>query len=284
MSHELPHNSTQVTPEGCTIDEFTVHSPSMGREIKVAVVLPPEYKDQPEKQYPILYTLHGSGAPYDSFSKMGPLRAALKDKPMIVTCFDGDSDSMYLDSPYPQKAGRDPKDTTPVRSLFTTFFLNEFIPAIDKLYRVNPAQRMLTGFSMGGYGAFHYMLAKPGEFASVSSMSGWFDSWLTLDPESQKWLTPLLGPFAQFNNRYADADLYAQFKKQVAAGVKFPPIYLTCGTEDHLIQGNRKMNAFLFEKGIAHEYRESPGIHNWAFWKGASAGIIDFHWRALRPQ
>jgi S-formylglutathione hydrolase FrmB len=283
---ETPIITTEVSPEGCTIDTFSVHSPSMGREIKAVVVLPPGYKDHPEKSYPILYTLHGSGAPYDTFSKMIPLREALKDKPMIVTCFDGDSDSMYIDSPVPLKAGRDPKDTTPVKSLFTTFFLNEFIPAIDKQYRVNPAQRMLTGFSMGGFGAFHYMLVKPGEFASISSLSGWFgfDSANSLSPESKKWLEPQFGPYLENKEAYSVFNLFARIKKEVADGVKFPPVLLRCGTEDRLLEGNRDMHAFLDKQGIACEYKESPGKHDWPYWKGVSADVIDFHWRSLQKK
>jgi S-formylglutathione hydrolase FrmB len=280
---DTPLIATEVSPEGCAIDKFSVHSPSMGREIKAIVVLPPEYKDHPEKQYPILYTLHGSSAPYDTFSKMIPLREALKDKPMIVTCFDGDSDSMYIDSPVPLKAGRDPKDTTPVKSLFTTFFLNEFIPAIDKQYRVNPAQRMLTGFSMGGYGAFHYMLTKPGAFVSVSSLSGWFES-DSLSDESKKWLEPLFGPYRENKGFYSTFDVFARIKKEAADGVKFPPLLLRCGTEDDLLEGNRTMHAFLDKQGIACEYKESPGKHNWAYWKGVSADVIDFHWRSLQKK
>jgi S-formylglutathione hydrolase FrmB len=66
---------------------------------------------------------------------------------------------------------------TPVKSLFTTFVFNECIPTIEKQYRINTSQRMLTGFSMGGFGAIHYMLTKPDQFVSVSSLSGWFPSY-----------------------------------------------------------------------------------------------------------
>ena len=94
---------SEASGEGCTIDSFSIFSKSMEREIRVVVILPPEYKTNPGKKYPILYTLHGGGAPYDTYSKMSPLRNALKTKPMIVTCFDGDRGSWFVDSPYLQK-------------------------------------------------------------------------------------------------------------------------------------------------------------------------------------
>ena len=270
---------TEISLEGCPIHRFTVHSPAMGRDIKAVVVVPQEYEFNPDKSYPILYTFHGMLAPHDTFSAMVPLRQALVEKPMIVTCLDADSASMYIDSPLLQIAGRDPKDTTRVKSLFTTFFLHEFIPAIDKAYRVNPAQRMLTGFSMGGFGAFHYMLAAPGQFIAVSSLSGWFESWISLSPHIQPTIEGLLGPYAENQVQYAAHDSTSRIKAQAAAGMKFPPLYLTCGTEDFLLKQSRDMHALLTQLDIAHEYHETRGAHDWPFWRDASPGIIDFHWR-----
>jgi len=274
--------STEISPKGCSIHRFTVHSPAMGRDIQSVVILPPEYDSQPEKRYPILYTFHGHAAPHDTFAAMDPLRRALVDKPMIVTCLDADAASFYIDSPLPQKAGRVAGDTTLVKSLFTTFFLHEFIPAIDAAYRVNPAQRMLTGFSMGGFGAFHYMLAAPGQFAAVSSLSGWFESANSILPHVMPMLEGLLGPISECRDKLDELDPFVRIEKQRAAGIKFPPFLLTCGTEDFLLQQNRNMHDFLDKLSIAHEYLETPGAHDWPYWRDISPAIIDFHWRACR--
>jgi S-formylglutathione hydrolase FrmB len=273
--------TTTVSPEGCILDKFEVHSPSMGREIKAVVVLPPEYKDHPEKKYPVLHTFHGAEAPYDTFSAMVPLRQALAGKPMIVTCFDADAWSAYLDSPFPLKRGREPEKEMLVKSLFTTFFFEEFIPHIDRHYRVDDAKRMLTGFSMGGFGAFHYLLTKPERFVSVSSLSGWFESWRSLPDDRRLWVESLIGPYEGNEGLYAALDLYGGIKRQKNNGVKFPPLYLHCGTEDFLLEANRTMSAFLKEQGIDCEYLETPGDHTWPFWRDASVGVIDFHWRTL---
>jgi len=274
--------SSLVSPEGCAIEKFRVQSPAMGREIKAVAVLPPEYKDHPEKRYPILYAFHGGGAPYDCFSEMAPLRQALKDKPMIVACMDGDALSWYIDAPVPLLAGRDPKDATRVKSLFTTFFLNEFIPCLDRHYRVNAKQRMLTGFSMGGFAALHFMLAQPGEFVSVSSLSGAFFRLDPPDGESEGWLSRILGPYKEHPERYLAIDLFTRIKSQAANGPKFPPIYLTCGKQDGLVESNRAMVKFLKEQGIACQYVAKEGKHDWPFWRDASPDIINFHWRSLQ--
>ena len=57
-------------------------------------------------------------------------------------------------------------------------------------------------------------------------------------------------------------------KKLKEEGKKVPPIYLTCGTEDFLIEQNREFRDFLTNEGIFFTYEESKGIHDWKFWNG----------------
>jgi len=279
---------SDVSGEGCTLEKFSIFSKSMDREIKVIVILPPEYKANPGKKYPILYTLHGASAPYGTFSEMGPLRKALKSKPMIITCLDGDKGSWYLDSANLQKdySNEEKKKGAPklppVKSLFTTFFFDEFIPCLDKYYRVNPAQRMITGFSMGGFGAFHYMLLKPKMFASISSLSGAFFSLSEENEGARRWMTPLLGSFSQNREKYEATDLFKRITKCAEAKEKLPPIFLHCGTEDGLLAANKKMNSYLEKSGYNCKYLESPGKHDWKFWVGAIEGVLDFHWKTLQ--
>jgi S-formylglutathione hydrolase FrmB len=267
-------------PDGCTIEKFTILSPSMGREIKAVAVLPPGYAEHPERKYPVLYAFHGYDAPYTVWSDMSPLRQALQEKPMVVVSFDADRGSWYLDSPELQTGYLRPPATNaaPAKSLFTTFFFDEFIPAVDQRYRINSRQRMLTGFSMGGFGALHYLLTKPDQFVSVSSLSGAFTSFDGPEwPRREKMLRPLLGTFQENRERYRVFDLYARLQ----VNQPLPPLYLHCGTEDSLLAENRTLHEFLQKQGIACEYLETPGAHNWKFWKEASAGVINFHWKCL---
>jgi len=263
---ENPAKETTVE-NGCTIERYGIFSASMKKEVKIVVVLPPAYAQEPAQRFPILHALHGKGAPYAIWSEMSPLRKALVEHPMIVTCFDGDESSWYLDAP--EKPD----------SQFTTFFFEEFIPFLDTHYRVDPTRRGLTGFSMGGFGAFHYTLTKPSMFASVSSLSGAFRPMDGNDPKVKKWFTPLLGPFSENKKRYETIDLYERLRQTVKVGTPLPPVYLHCGTEDFLLEANRMMRDALKEQNLSCEYLENEGDHNWAFWKSASAAIIDFHAR-----
>jgi S-formylglutathione hydrolase FrmB len=259
--------------QDCTIESFKIHSKAMNRDIDVVVVLPPAYAQNPDTKFPVLHTLHGHSAPYATWSKMDTLREALKDQPMIVTCFNGDKAGWYLDSP--EKA-----DTQ-----FTTFFLTEFIPFIDATYRTTAkaSGRGVTGFSMGGFGAFHYMLESPKSFASVSSASSRM-SYMTAKMERvEKDLAGLLGPRATNEERYLAADVPLGLDRAIAKGVKLPPMLLTCGTEDKGIEGVRAFRDRMLKHKQVFEYVESPGEHNWAYWRGIAPRIIDFHHRSFQP-
>jgi S-formylglutathione hydrolase FrmB len=273
-------DTTYVTESGCTVEKFRLHSPSMERDIKVAIVLPPAYKTDQSRKFPILYTLHGSGAPYDTYAAMSILQAQLKDKPFIYTCFDGDDHSMFLDAKFPMVTARkSEKDTIKRKSLFDTFFFAEFIPAIDSWYRVDINKRGLTGFSMGGFGALHYALVHPEMFCSVSGLSSVFMESSTIPDWGRNMLQGILGPIKENRAAYEAVDHYKRLAVLKATGVAIPPIYLACGTEDGLLKQSRKMKGYMDSLHIPSEYREAPGIHNWIFWHAESVGIAEFHWK-----
>lgn len=47
---------------------------------------------------------------------------------------------------------------------------------------------------------------------------------------------------------------------------ELPRIYLAIGTEDFLLEPNRKFHQFLINNNIEHTYIEDKGIHDWFFW------------------
>ncbi len=252
----------------CTIERYSIFSPAMNRDIRIAVVLPPAYGEHPDRRFPILHTLHGYAAPYDTWANMAPLRQALKDCPMIVTCLDGDKGSWYLDSPLRPE------------SQFKTFFFDEFIPYLDQHYRTDPTRRAVTGFSMGGAGAFQYMLARPELFQSVSSLSGAFYSLTPPNEKMHNHLKDMIGTYDDHPERYQALDCSIGIRQ----ATHLPPVYLHCGTDDFLIEENRRMHQLLTNCAFNATYKETAGAHDWPFWKAASSAVIHFHWsHSLAP-
>jgi enterochelin esterase family protein len=44
-------------------------------------------------------------------------------------------------------------------------------------------------------------------------------------------------------------------------------LWITCGTDDRLIEANRKLREWLKSKDIKHEGIETPGAHTWMVWR-----------------
>ncbi|MEX1118679.1 MAG: alpha/beta hydrolase-fold protein [Terrimicrobiaceae bacterium] len=285
------------------MDKFEVTSAAMGRAIKVAVLLPPG--GEPQTPLPVIYALHGRGASYLSFQDMAPLRAFVAAHPMIVVSFDGDADSCYIDATH--RPG----------SLFTTFFFEELMLEIARRYPTD-GQVAVTGFSMGGFGAMHYLLTRPEAFTAASSLSGAFELFdATKEREGWKvWAESLLGSRAENGAAHRKLILGPRAEALVSSGTKLPPLLFLCGAGDGLKHGNRRFldglqsvndNALkkhaneldaitdLGQKRarlaeiqkaslVDFEYRESPGGHDWPYWRDEFAVAAGFHWKHFQKK
>ncbi len=56
-----------------------------------------------------------------------------------------------------------------------------------------------------------------------------------------------------------------------------PRLLLDCGTDDFLLDANRRLHADLTRTGIPHLYREFPGGHDWDYWDAHIQEAIQFH-------
>jgi S-formylglutathione hydrolase FrmB len=55
-----------------------------------------------------------------------------------------------------------------------------------------------------------------------------------------------------------------------------PALRFDCGTEDFLIENNRHLHAHLQKLGVAHQYEEHAGAHNWEYWDEHIPQTIEF--------
>jgi S-formylglutathione hydrolase FrmB len=46
-----------------------------------------------------------------------------------------------------------------------------------------------------------------------------------------------------------------------------PPFRFDCGIDDPYLDANRELHAALNAAGIAHDYAERPGGHEWSYWR-----------------
>jgi len=253
--------------------------------VRYCVFVPAGYDAPAAKadRYPILYLLHGLGgnersmAISDEWSILQDLRREHKVGEFLIVAPDG-WDTFYINS-------RDGK--TP----YSDFFLREFMPYIERTYRVRPGRssRGITGFSMGGYGALRFAFLRPDLFGSVSSHSGA----LTRDVPSGVNVGAVTGNLAarllttSFGNPIEPAfwNLNSPFvlARKNAALLARTKIYLDCGTEDSygFYAGASEMHRTLDTIKIPHEFHLYPGGHNIPFLLAHRQASFEFHWQAF---
>ena len=164
----------------------TLESKILAREVPYCVMLPPSYAEDKSRRYPVAYYLHGLGDNEQSLVNLGGwsiydrLMREKKIGEFVVLAPAGFA-SFYINS-------RDGKFR------YEDFFLHEFLPAMEKKYRIGKtrSQRGILGVSMGGYGALHYGFKYPGMFSAISAnMPALIEH---LPPElSSEWQQKLMG-------------------------------------------------------------------------------------------
>lgn len=246
--------------EAAKMDTVAVPSASMLKSYAALVVLPDSHQHS-AKRYPVLYLLHGHSSHYGGwFDISTQLRDWADQHQMIIVCPDGDYDSWYIDSPV-QKHRK-----------FETFIANELVSYIDIHYksRAEPKSRGISGVSMGGHGALYLALRHPQIYGVACSSSGVLD----LLPYSGFWnLRTLLGEMNKTKDNWKKYSCY-----YILDGIKTTnqKIWIDCGTEDFLIELNRKFHQKLLKKNIEHIYQEYPGAHTLKYWKDAYRKQIVF--------
>jgi S-formylglutathione hydrolase FrmB len=142
-------------------------------------------------------------------------------------------------------------------------FLREELPGlVSEFFRVSdrPEDTFVAGLSMGGYGALKWALREPARFAAAASMSGVLDiAALAREPARRGLFDRVFGGTPGPRD-----DLLALVRKAGAAAL--PPMHVSCGTEDHLVEGNRTFVRAAQAAGADVTVHFRPGEHEWGFW------------------
>lgn len=157
-----------------------------GRVAKLDVLLPPSYREQPDKRYPVLYVLDGQSLWTDSQDPFGTwgMDATLGSlyelgaiDELIVVGVDTSRDRLAVLSPVPDAhyGGGDGE-------AFLRLVTEGVKPLVDGRYRTRtePACTGILGSSMGGLFAFYAAWTRPdvfGKAVCLSSSFWWGDRW-----------------------------------------------------------------------------------------------------------
>ena len=236
-------------------DTVEVPAQKMNRSIKVAVVVPHQYRIYPDTKYPVVYLLHGAWGCYRDWPHKANLDSLADTYSTIIVCPDG-QDSWYLDSPI------DPSFQ------FETFISDELVNYIDSHYRTYPRREMraITGLSMGGHGALWNAFRHPDVFASCGSMSGGVD----ISKYPGRWhIADRLGDYDNNQQRWIDHSVIS-LVPTLEPGQN---IIIDIGYDDLFFEVNNNLHEALLQQGVEHDYTVRHGDHNWQFWVNS----IDYH-------
>jgi putative tributyrin esterase len=84
-----------------------------------------------------------------------------------------------------------------------------------------------------------------------------------------------LEPYTQEERDIGPDDLFA-LAEQIDRRV-LPALHIDCGTEDGLLDRNRRFHAHLDTLGIPHQYEEFPDGHSWDYWDRHVQKALAFH-------
>ena len=167
---------------------------------------------------------------------------------------------------------------------YQTMVGEELVDYVRKTFRLanGPEDTCIAGLSMGGFGALHTGLAYPDRFGKIGALSSALivHEIATFQPgqgnsvANYEYYRSCFGDLSTVLERDVNPEVLA--RKLKAAGAKIPDIYMACGTEDFLIEPNRAFHRFLEEEGIAHEYRESKGVHDMVFWREYIEKVVEW--------
>ncbi len=233
--------------------------PSSIGEAGVAVYLPEGYATS-EKDYPVLYLLHGSGDDETGWLTKGKAKAILDSlitnelcKPMIVVMPNG----------YLEQTGKyyDPESRLWMESTFEENF-SQLIAWTEAHYRtINDKQhRAIAGLSMGGFHTMHTAALLNQSFDYVGIFSALYVPH-TKQPHAERTIE--MSALA-----LSDKPAYQQTETLLAQQFANPPqlYWIACGVDDFLYEDNVIYRQYLDEKQYPYEYHESAGGHSWQNW------------------
>lgn len=158
---------------------------------------------------------------------------------------------------------------------------------VERMRRMFPLSRKredtyICGLSMGGYGAIRNGLKYAHNFGYAAGLSAAFIKDMIINaPEedrdytqTRKYYESIYGDISQIDG--SDMDCETLYLQQKQAGIELPKLYMAIGTEDFLLEPNRKYKDFLKAQDADFIYEEGPGEHNFKFWNEYLGHVLDW--------
>ena len=265
--------SCMMAQTGKVSDNLTLPSKILKMDRKYAVYLPPDYETS-QRSYPVLYLLHGGGDDQTGWVQFGEVLTIADEA--IKT---GIATAMIIVMPDANTGKRGYVNDVKGEWRYEDFFFDEFMPFIEKTYRIKGEKRYraIAGLSMGGEGTFIYALHHPELFSSACPLSA------ATGPKSIEELNNYRlwqgvegitdADKEAYFNRYSVLNLIETMPENQKKDVRW---YIDCGDDDFLYEGNSLVHIAMRKKEIPHEFRIRDGVHSWTYWRASLPKVLEY--------
>ncbi|GAB1453960.1 alpha/beta hydrolase-fold protein [Draconibacterium sp.] len=254
-------------------DNLSMKSEILKMERKYAIYLPPGYETS-ERSYPVLYLLHGGGDDQTGWVQFGEVQH-ITDKAIA----DGSATAMIIVMPDANTGQRGYSNDVNGDWRYEDFFFEEFIPFVEKTYRIRAEKRYraVAGLSMGGGGTFYFALHHPELFSSACPLSasvgplnpGDMDNYMKMRKMSDASKEKIDAWYA----KYSVLEMVKNMPDDKKKAVRW---FIDCGDDDFLYEGNALIHIEMRKKEIPHEYRVRNGSHSWTYWRESLPVVLGF--------
>jgi S-formylglutathione hydrolase FrmB len=258
---------------GKVSDNLSMQSKILKMDRKYAIYLPPDYETS-QRSYPVLYLLHGAGDDQTGWVQFGEV-LNIADEAVRTNI----ATAMIIVMPDANTGKRGYVNDVKGEWRYEDFFFDEFMPYIEKTYRIKGEKRYraIAGLSMGGEGTFIYALHHPELFSSACPLSAatgprsiaelknyrlWRDVEGITDAEKEAYF-----------NRYSVLNLIENIPDDQKRAVRW---YIDCGDDDFLYEGNSLVHIAMRKNDIPHEFRIRDGKHDWTYWRRSLYDVLNF--------
>jgi enterochelin esterase-like enzyme len=223
------------------VERITIRGPSLEGNLEgnaadreVIVVLPPSYRTEPGRRYPVVYALHGYSIGAEQWTREIHVPQTIEGafargaREMIVVL--PDSKTRHNGSMY---------SSSVTTGDFERFIAHDVVAHVDAHFRTIPDRRSrgLVGHSMGGYGATRIGMKHAEVFGSLYIMSP-----CCLSPRQAPANPDTERTLAAVRTTEELARLPFGLRAQLAAAAAWspnpnnPPLYLDLATRDGVVQ------------------------------------------------
>jgi len=253
----------------------SIHSKVLNAYRAYNVFLPKSYETDTNKKYPILYLLHGMTDTNQAWSGRGHLQDVADQliesgeacEMIIVTPNAGGNIYAGVWNGYFDMPGWS----------YETFFYTEFLPYIEKNYRVigNKANRAIAGLSMGGGGATCYGQKHSEMYAAVYAMSALMSIPELGAARAQK-PDDKMAILTKSVIENSCVDYVENADEERIAKLRSVAWFVDCGDDDFLLDRNIEFTQAMRKKKIPCQFRVRDGGHTWEYWHSALYTCLPF--------